>query len=51
MTRATPRDPAVPALEPKLKPEEGGFRVNFFSPEVTDANIVKWKKIFDDLFR
>ena len=35
----------------KLKPEEGDFRVNFFSPETTDDNIVKWKNIFDDLFR
>jgi iron(III) transport system substrate-binding protein len=44
-------DPAVPALDPKLKPEEGHFRVNFFAPERTDDNIVKWKQIFDDLFR
>lgn len=44
-------DPAVPALEPKLKPEEGGFRVRFFSPEETDAKILKWKQVFDDLFR
>jgi iron(III) transport system substrate-binding protein len=44
-------DPEVPALEPTLKPEAGHFRVRFFSPEQTDENMLKWKKIFDDLFR
>jgi ABC-type Fe3+ transport system substrate-binding protein len=43
-------DPAVPALEPTLKPEEGHFRVHFFSPEALEDNQPKWKRIFDELF-
>jgi ABC-type Fe3+ transport system substrate-binding protein len=46
-----PADPAVPALDPSLKPEEGHFRVRFFTPEQTDDNMTNWNKIFDDLFR
>jgi iron(III) transport system substrate-binding protein len=46
-----PADPDVPALEPKLKPEGGHFRVRFFSPEATDDGMSKWLKIFNDLFR
>jgi iron(III) transport system substrate-binding protein len=46
-----PADPSVPALEPTLKPEEGHFRVHFFSPEDTEEQMPKWKKTFDDLFR
>ena len=43
-------DPAVPALVPELKPEEGHFRVRFFSPEAIEEGTPKWKRIFDDLF-
>jgi ABC-type Fe3+ transport system substrate-binding protein len=44
-------DPAVPALDPSLKPEEGHFRVQFFAPETIEDNLPKWKQIFDELFR
>jgi ABC-type Fe3+ transport system substrate-binding protein len=44
-------DPAVPALEPTLKPQEGGFKVHFFSPEAIEDNMPKWKSVFDELFR
>jgi len=44
-------DPAVPALDPSLKPEEGHFRVHFFSPEALEDTMPKWKQVFDDLFR
>jgi ABC-type Fe3+ transport system substrate-binding protein len=44
-------DPAVPARDPSLKPEDGHFRVHFFPPEQIEANLPKWKQIFDDLFR
>jgi iron(III) transport system substrate-binding protein len=44
-------DPAVPALEPGLKPKEGNFRVHFFSPEAIEDTMPKYKKIFDELFR
>jgi iron(III) transport system substrate-binding protein len=43
-------DPAVPALDPSLKPEDGHFRVRFFPPETIEDNMPKWKQIFDDLF-
>ena len=46
-----PADPAVPALTPLLKPDEGRFRTHFFTPEQTEDNIVAWKKVYDDLFR
>ena len=46
-----PADPAVPALTPSLKPDEGRFRTHFFTPEQTEDNIVAWKKVYDDLFR
>jgi iron(III) transport system substrate-binding protein len=46
-----PADPAVPALDPTLKPEGGKFRVRFFTPEQSDAQMTAWKKIADDLFR
>jgi iron(III) transport system substrate-binding protein len=43
-------DPAVPALDPSLKPEDGHFRVHFFAPETIETNLPRWKQIFDDLF-
>ncbi len=43
-------DPAVPALDPSLKPEDGHFRVRFFAPETIESNLPRWKQIFDDLF-
>jgi ABC-type Fe3+ transport system substrate-binding protein len=45
-----PADPAVPALDPTLKPEEGHFRVHFFSPEAIEESLAKWKQVFDELF-
>ena len=44
-------DPAVPALDPSLKPEEGHFRVHFFSPEALEDSMPKWTQVFDQLFR
>jgi iron(III) transport system substrate-binding protein len=43
--------PDVPAAEPTLKPKEGGFRVQFFSPEQTEENMPKWKQVSDEIFR
>ena len=43
-------DPAVPARVPELKPEEGHFRVHFFSPEAIEEQQLRWKRIFDELF-
>lgn len=46
-----PADPAVPALDPELKPEGGHFRSRFFSPEETAAKMPRWKQIYDEIFR
>ncbi|MEA2993202.1 MAG: iron(III) transport system substrate-binding protein [Alphaproteobacteria bacterium] len=46
-----PADPAVPALDPSLKPEDGKFRAVFFTPQETNDKMEQWKKIFDDVFR
>ena len=43
--------PDVPALVPTLKPEEGKFRVHFFTPEETEEQMPKWKKVSDEFFR
>ncbi len=44
-------NPLVPAPDPSLKPEEGHFKVNFFTPEQVEALMPKWKGISDELFR
>src|SRR4051794_3312608 len=46
-----PAHPDIPALEPALKPKEGGFRVHFFTPEQTEDNMPKWKQVADEFFR
>jgi iron(III) transport system substrate-binding protein len=46
-----PADPAVPARTPSLKPDEGRFRAHVFTPEQIADQLVKWKKVYDDLFR
>jgi iron(III) transport system substrate-binding protein len=43
--------PDIPALVPTLKPKEGGFRVQFFTPEQTDAQMPEWKKVAEEFFR
>jgi len=46
-----PADPAVPALDPALKPEGGHFASRFFSPEEIAEKMPHWKNIYDELFR
>ncbi len=46
-----PADPAMPALDPGLKPEYGKFRSRFFSPEETAAKMPHWKQVYDEIFR
>ena len=43
--------PDVPAAVPTLKPKEGNFRVQFFSPEDVDRQMPQWEKVASDLFR
>jgi len=46
-----PAHPGVAALVPTLKPKEGNFRVQFFTPEETEDRMPEWKKVSDELFR
>jgi ABC-type Fe3+ transport system substrate-binding protein len=46
-----PAHPDVPAREPSLKPKEGGFRVQYFTPEQTEDHMVEWKNVSDEIFR
>ena len=46
-----PVHPAVPAPEPDMKPDGVKFRAITFSPEEVDANMPRWKQVYDELFR
>ena len=46
-----PALPSVPAKVPSLKPKEGGFKANVLTPSQVAAELPKWKKIFNELFR
>jgi ABC-type Fe3+ transport system substrate-binding protein len=46
-----PALPSVPATEPKLKPEGGGFEALVLTPDEIDELQPKWTEIFKELFR
>jgi iron(III) transport system substrate-binding protein len=46
-----PVDPDVPPTDPKLRPDGKTFRAVFATPEQLDADIPKWSKIYDQIFR
>jgi iron(III) transport system substrate-binding protein len=46
-----PVRPEIPAKNPELRPEQGGYEAVVFSPEEVDANSRRWAKIYDELFR
>jgi iron(III) transport system substrate-binding protein len=46
-----PALPAVPALSPGLRPEDGGFQAIYFSPPAVDRDMPRWSQIVSDLFR
>lgn len=46
-----PALPSVPAKVPSLKPKEGGFKANVLTPKQVAADLPKWKKVFNQLFR
>ncbi len=46
-----PMHPDVPAKNPKLKPETGGYKAVVYSPEEVDANAKRWATIFQEIFR
>ena len=45
-----PAMPSVPAKTPGVKPEAGGFKANFISPDTMTKNIDSWVKIKKELF-
>jgi ABC-type Fe3+ transport system substrate-binding protein len=46
-----PALPAVPALSPGLRPEDGGFQATYLSPPVVDREMPHWSQVVSDLFR
>jgi iron(III) transport system substrate-binding protein len=46
-----PMHPDVPAKIPSLKPEQGGFQSVIYSPEDIDADVDRWAKVFDEVFK
>jgi iron(III) transport system substrate-binding protein len=46
-----PANPAVPAAEPTLKPEQGGFKTTVISPEATATELEDMVAIYNDLFK
>ncbi len=46
-----PMRPEISAKIPELKPEQGGYKAVLYSPEEIDADIERWAKIYEDLFR
>jgi ABC-type Fe3+ transport system substrate-binding protein len=46
-----PVDPAVPPMDPTLRPDGVKFRAKFFTPEELDQRLPVWFKIYQDMFR
>ena len=46
-----PALPSVPALQPGLRPQDGGFKANFLGPDRVYDRIPEWVKIRQELFR
>jgi iron(III) transport system substrate-binding protein len=46
-----PVHPEVPAKNPELKPETGGYKAVVYSPEEVDANAKRWSQLYQEIFR
>jgi iron(III) transport system substrate-binding protein len=46
-----PMHPDVPALDPTLKAEQGGYKSVVLSPEEVDTNAQRYQKIYQEIFR
>jgi len=46
-----PMHPDVPAKDPTLKAEQGGYKSIVLSPEDVDTNATRYQKIYQDIFR
>ncbi len=46
-----PMHPAVPAKDPAMKAEQGGFKSVVLGPEEVDTNAHRYQEIYEDIFR
>jgi ABC-type Fe3+ transport system substrate-binding protein len=46
-----PMHPDVPAKDPKLKAEQGGYNAVVLSPEEVDTNAQRYQRIYQEIFR
>jgi iron(III) transport system substrate-binding protein len=46
-----PMHPDVPAKDPSMKAEQGGFKSVVLGPEEVDTNAQRYQKIYQDIFR
>jgi len=46
-----PMHPDVPPKYPELRPEQGGYKAVVYNPEEIDADLDRWIKIYEDIFR
>ena len=46
-----PASPAVPARDPRLTPEAGGFQAEIFPQDVVAAKLADWVMIYNELFK
>jgi iron(III) transport system substrate-binding protein len=46
-----PMHPAVPAKDPSMKAEQGGYKSIVLTPEEVDTNAQRYQKIYQDIFR
>ena len=46
-----PMHPDVPAKDPAMKAEQGGYKSIVLSPEEVDTNATRYQKIYQEIFR
>src|SRR5215470_5311328 len=46
-----PMHPGVPAKDPAMKAEQGGYKAIVLSPEEVDTNAQRYQKIYQEIFR
>jgi len=46
-----PMHPDIPAKDPAMKAEQGGYKSIMLSPEEVDTNAQRYQKIYQEIFR
>ena len=46
-----PMHPAIPAKDPSMKAEQGGYKSVVLTPEEVDTHAQRYQKIYQDIFR